>query len=122
MRIHGTQTLVAKRLFEMAMGSDGFHCACCKTVFVGLKEWVGTWPYKPRDPIMKKAIPSQNDAAYHMCKTCANLPEKESFLRIQATLIDSGLLQSGHKPINESGSHRAKREPIFNQDTKIQFD
>ena len=70
---------------------------------------------------MRKAVPAQNDAAYGLCKKCAELPEKESFPKIQATLIDSGLLQTGHKPINEDGSHRAKREPIFNQDTKIEF-
>lgn len=122
MRIEGRQTLVVKRFFEMITMSDGFKCACCKTVFVSLKMGAYVKDYEPRDPIMKKAVPPLNAAAYAMCKQCADLPEKESFPKIQATLIDSGVLQTGHKPIDETGSHRAKRAPIFDQDTKVNFE
>lgn len=122
MRIEGPETPATMRLLETLLISQGFKCSCCKTIFDAVKMAAYVAEYKPRDPIMKERVPAQNSAAYVVCVECARLPEKTVFLKVQEYLIEhGGILQTGHKPIDEPGRHRPKRSPLIAQDTKFRF-
>ncbi len=121
MRIEGPETPTAMRLLETLMISGGFKCACCETIFDTPKMAAYVSEYKARDPIMKKAVPKQNSAAYVICVECARLPEKHVFLKAQEYCVRNGLLQTGHKPIDQSGRHTPKRRRMIEQNTKFRF-
>lgn len=121
MRIEGPETPTTMRLLETFMISGGFKCACCETIYDTREMGAYLTEYKARDPIMKKAVPKQNSAAYIICVECARLPEKHVFLKAQEHCVKNGLLQTGHKPIDQSGRHTPKRRPMITQNTKFRF-
>lgn len=116
MEINGPKTPFAARLFETLQRSTSFKCACCRTI-MAVKHAAYVAGYRPRDSMMKKALPLETGAAYVVCEECARLPEKEAFLRCQEYLVENGLLQKGHKPLDEPGRHspKKKKKPMISQ-------
>ncbi len=121
MEIKGKQTNAAKRLFETLQISQGFKCCCCRVIFDTPKMAAYVEAYKPRDPIMKKAVPLVNAGAYVICVECGRLPEDDVFKKAQEYLVEKGLLQVGHKPIDQAGRHTPKRSHLIEQDTIFRF-
>jgi hypothetical protein len=120
MEIRGKHTAGAARLFEMLGLSKGFKCSACNVIYDDVKMAAYVEGYKPRDPLMRKAVPLENVGAYVICEECARLPEQEVFQRAQQTLVRNGLLQVGHKPLDIKQGRR-KRAPLIGQGTKFKF-
>jgi hypothetical protein len=120
MEIKGKRTPAAVRLFETLGLSNGFKCSCCNVIYDKIKFAAYVEGYKPRDPIMKKAIPLVNVGAYVVCEECSHLPEAEVFQKAQQTLIRGGILQAGHKPLDMKKGKR-KRPPMIGQGTRFKF-
>ncbi len=121
MEIKGPETLVAMRLFETLQIGNGFKCACCRIIFDTPKMAAYVEAYKPRDPIMRKAMPAENAGAYVICVEGGRLPEDAVFKKAQEYLVDNGILQTGHKPLDKEGRHTPKRRTLIEQDTIFRF-
>ncbi len=122
MEIKGPETLVAMRLFETLQIGQGFKCCCCLVIFDTPKMAAYVEAYKPRDPIMKKAMPPQNAGAYVVCVECAELPEDAVFKKAQEYVVANGILQTtGLKPLDKPGRHTPKRRKLIEQDTIFRF-
>ena len=113
MEIKGKRTAHAGRLFEVLQKTASLNglaeCGCClKTKPARTFSYVET--YEARSPVMLKAVPMENIAAYAVCRECAEtIPEGQVFLRCEKMLVDRGLLNKGQKPLNEPGRHSPKR-------------
>ncbi len=129
MRIEGLQTPAAMRLFEALLQSKGFKCCACEVIYGAetheemRKLCAYVTAYRPRSDIMKKRVPPENGAAYVICVECSREPERTVFLKAEQHLIrNAGLLQTGHKSLDEPGSHRGKKKkPLITQGTRFKF-
>ncbi len=121
MEIKGPRTAAAGRLFEAlqltAKGDGKSQCSCCTVLKQALripndeKTWNFAYVehYFPRSEVMKQLVPKETVAAYIVCVECAEtLPEAMLFDKVERLLIDRGLLNTDHKPLNEPGRHSPK--------------
>jgi hypothetical protein len=122
MEINGPKTPFAMRLFETLGRSTSFKCCCCRTI-MAVKHAAYVAGYKARDQVMKKAVPLETGAAYVVCEECARLPEREVFLRCQEYLVENGLLQKNHKPLDVPGRHSPgkRKKPMISQGSEFKF-
>jgi hypothetical protein len=123
MEINGPKTPFAVRLFETLQMSSKFTCSCCGTVMDTRPHAAYVAAYKPRDQVMKKAVPLETGAAYVVCQECSRLPEREVFLRCQEHLVKNGLLQKNHKPLDVPGRHSPgkRKKPMISQGSEFKF-
>lgn len=112
MEIRGPRTAAAGRLFEAlqltASRNGNAHCASCGFIKPALK-MAFVAQYSPRDDMMKRLLPAENVAAYAVCQACDDdLPEDTVFRNAEKFMVDKGLLNAGHKPLDVPGKHTPK--------------
>lgn len=126
MEIKGPRTAAAGRLFEtlqMTVNMKGKAQCCCCTEIQWAKEMAYVAHYVPYEEVMKQIVPEETLAAYVVCSKCAEtIPEKILLQKVERVLIDRGLLQTGHKPLNEPGRHSPKTTRGLGGDRRISLE